>query len=77
MSNVTIEVILDDIRAELERAQKNYPKMNSFHEGYAIILEELDEVWDEIKMKNHNVQEIRKEMTQVASMCVRFLHDLC
>ena len=77
MSNVTIEVILDDIRAELERAQKNYPKMNSFHEGYAIILEELDEVWDEIKMKNHNVQEIYRELIQVGAMCVRCAYDNC
>ena len=64
---------------ELEWAITNYPKMTSFHEGYAIILEELEELWDEIKKKpsERSEEHIRKEAVQVAAMAERFLVDLC
>ena len=77
MTNEAIESILDDIRTELESARENYPAMHSYHEGIAIIKEEFDEVWDEIKMKNPNVQYIREEVIQLASSSARFAYDLC
>ena len=36
--------ILDDVAAELNRALK-WPPFNSAHEGYAILAEEVDELW--------------------------------
>lgn len=50
--------------------------MNTPHEGYAVILEELDELWVEIKKKKPDTQEMRKEAIQVAAMAVRFIEDL-
>jgi len=51
--------------------------MKSNHEGYAVILEELDELWDEIKKQHPNNELIRKEAIQVAAMAVRFILDRC
>jgi len=35
---------------ELAKAEKKFPGFNSAHEGYAVLLEEVDELWDEIKI---------------------------
>lgn len=48
------------------------------HEGYAVILEELDELWEEVK-KNQKVYDLaaqKKEVIQCAAMCVRFAAEL-
>ncbi len=62
---------------ELERAEAEFPAFNSCHEGKAVIQEELDELWDEIKKKNKNMAQIEKEAIQVAAMGIRFLMNLC
>lgn len=38
-----------EIADALTKARTKHPPMRSPHEGYAIILEELDELWDEIR----------------------------
>ena len=48
-------------------------RFNSDHEGYAVIKEELEEVWEEIKKDNHHLA--REEMTQVAAMAVKFIYS--
>jgi len=63
-----------EVLAELDRATAKFGPFNSAHEGYAVILEELDELWDEIK-KNDAVN-VRKEAVQVAAMALRFLMDI-
>jgi hypothetical protein len=69
-----INLILQEISNELERATRAYGPFNSPHEGYAVILEELDEMWDEIKANNFNRS--KEEVIQVAAMCVRYLMDI-
>ncbi len=40
------------VEAELATARKKHPtRFNSLHEGYAILLEEVDEVWDHVRAK--------------------------
>jgi hypothetical protein len=60
---------------ECKCATKKFGSFNSSHEGYAVILEELDELWDEIKDKKSNAQKYRKEATQVGAMAMRFILD--
>ena len=60
------------VKKELARARTKFPPYNSPHEGYAVIKEELDEAWDDIKA-NRNAS---KEATQVAATAIRFLIDL-
>jgi hypothetical protein len=68
-----IQEIMDCVFRELSRATKLHGPFNSTHEGYAIILEELDEAWDDIKA--NRVKESKQEMTQVAAMCIRYIMD--
>ncbi len=71
--------IIDEVRAELDRATSQYGPMNSAHEGYAIILEELDELWDHVKHRPDRrvLSEMRAEAVQVAAMAIRFALDCC
>ena len=41
-----LNLILDAVRREYARAKSSYPAYHSGHEGYAVIREELDELWD-------------------------------
>ena len=61
--------------AEIERARRKHTPLNSRHEGYAVILEELDELWDEIKADNNHLA--TREAVQVAAMGLAFLVELC
>ena len=69
---------LKEVIAELDNAFKNYPAMRSEHEGYAIILEELDELWDEVKPKpsKRSKKRMREEAKQISAMALRFMVDL-
>jgi hypothetical protein len=72
-TNEETQPVLIAILEELRNAERRFPDFNSPHEGYAIILEELDEAWHEIK---HGTPErAREEMIQVAAMAIRFLKD--
>ena len=76
--SVKARLVLDEVELELRHALALHPGMRSHHEGYAIILEELDELWDEIKRKPlyRNEDALRKEALQVAAMSIRFVLDL-
>lgn len=66
-----------DALEEVDRAKKKFPAdFNSVHEGYAVILEETDELWDECKQKTIDVNKMRKEAVQCAAMCLRFIAEL-
>lgn len=66
-----------DVLAELYSAGIKHPTpMHSRHEGYAVIMEELDELWDEIKFQKPDPVKVRKEAVQVAAMALRFLAEI-
>lgn len=70
--------IYQRIGRELEFAESNFAPFNSYHEGYAVLLEEVDELWTAIKSKvNTRDNDVRGEAIQVATMAVRFLRDVC
>jgi len=62
------------VREELLIATQKFGKFNSTHEGYGVILEELDELWDKIKKNNYPYEH---EAKQVAAMAIRFMIDCC
>ncbi len=73
-----IEDVVSSVLEEYERATKMFGTFNGAHEGYAVLLEELDELWDEVKGKHPDRQSRMKlEAVQVATMAVRFLTDVC
>ena len=74
------EQLLEEIGLEFDLATKHHPPIASLHEGYAIILEELDElkaeVWKNPKKHPDRQALARKEAIQVAAMALRLLHDV-
>lgn len=75
-SRMTCDV-LEAVAAEYQAAAKKHYDFHSAHEGYAAILEELDELWDEVKRRDKDISAMRKEAIQVAAMAVRFILDVC
>jgi NTP pyrophosphatase (non-canonical NTP hydrolase) len=64
---------------ELTQARENWPPFNSAHEGYAVLAEELDELWQHIKtnQQRRDLRAMRKEAIQVAAMALRFAIEVC
>ena len=75
MSVHKIDTVIIDVQEEVERAGRLHPPMNSIHEGYAVMLEEVDEFWDEAKRKTPDREHLRHELVQVAAMAVRIIID--
>ena len=84
--------VLQEVGEELAKARATHAPMNGHHEGYAVILEELDELWEVCKRNTHKQSELeanqellraekrkamRKEAVQVAAMAIRFIEDVC
>ena len=69
---------VERVLEELNDARQKYPEFNSAHEGYAVLKEEVDELWDEIKKKprERDWDLIRDEATQVAAMAIRLIEDI-
>lgn len=63
-----------DVYREFLSATEKFGSFNSTHEGYAVILEELDEMWDAIKA--NDIMHALEEAKQVAAMALRFMYDL-
>lgn len=74
-----VDEILCSVETELRYAITRYPLFNSAHEGYAILLEEVDELWDEVKKRPDVVDKdkMRAEAIQVAAMALRFVLEVC
>lgn len=78
-SYVDVDLVLEAVRAEVMAARAKFGPFVNAHEGYAVLLEEVDELWEEVK-KNQKARDpglLEKEARQVAAMAVRFLTDVC
>lgn len=71
-----IDEVLAEVRKEVLAAALKHAPMNSPHEGYGVLLEEVDELWDEIKADRGRDRSARVEAKQVAAMGVRYILDL-
>ena len=67
------------VEKEVTRAMSMYPPHNSAHEAYAVLLEDFDELWDEVKksLKKRDPEAMETESVHVAAMAVRFIIDVC
>jgi hypothetical protein len=65
---------MSQVKAELKKAQEKFPQLNSPHEGFAVIREKLDELWDAVK--SDNAEDAVNDAIQVAAMGARFVVDL-
>jgi NTP pyrophosphatase (non-canonical NTP hydrolase) len=62
---------------EYLRSCEKFPHFNSPHEGYAVLLEEVDELWDLVKSKNPSKERMREEAVQIGAMAIKFIISCC
>lgn len=69
----------DAALSEAKQGRDKWGVMNSAHEAYAVMLEEVDELWDHVKTKQsrRNLIEMRDEAISVAAMALRFAAEVC
>ena len=76
---VAVSIALDDIVTFYIKARQKHAPMRGPHEGYAILLEEVDELWAEVKRWQPdapNRDAMRKEALHVAAMALAFLSEV-
>lgn len=85
MFDEKLRMLGGEVLAELDRACELHKGQNSLHEGYAVLLEEVEEFWDLVKMNRHKMSpdelrahmaKVRSELIQVSAMAMRTIHDV-
>ena len=73
-----LEHAIDAVITEYGQVCAENAPFNSAHEGYAVLLEEMDELKAEVWKKRHirDINRMRKEAVQVAAMALCFLTDV-
>jgi vacuolar-type H+-ATPase catalytic subunit A/Vma1 len=70
--------ILDEVYKEVRVAQRKHSPFNSSHESYAVIKEELEEYWEEVKKKSgdRDRENMRKELLQIAASAIKAIESM-
>lgn len=71
---VDIALALMAVGMECELSREAHGRFHSAHEGYAILKEEVDELWEAVRQDD--LEHAAFEAVQVAAMAVRFICDL-
>jgi hypothetical protein len=68
----------DLVVAEIQALRGKDKWIRSWHEGYGLIAEEVDEFWDEVKKKARlrDLDNALKELVQISALCQRVAEDL-
>jgi hypothetical protein len=62
-----------EVLTEYHLARERFGPFNSAHEGYAVLLEEVQELWDTVRLKGFTIKERRDEARQVAAIAIAFM----
>lgn len=85
MNTTIVDSLCQEVSEEVKRAMSLHAGMASRHEAHSVILEELEEFWDEVKLNPRKMTpeqqeawklKMREELIQTAAMCVRTIADL-
>lgn len=76
MTTEDVRAVLNMVESEVFRARRKHEGMKTPHEGYAVILEELDELWELVKADNAVGQAARSEALQIAAMAVCYILEV-
>jgi hypothetical protein len=70
--------LAEEIDDELVRARRHGAVFASLHEAYAVILEELDEIWEIVreKRRDRDGDKLRRELVQLAAMAIKAIHSM-
>ena len=79
--NKAITEVADELtmlKAKVDDPNHPFADLHSPHHGYALLLEEMDELWEEIRKKNQfrDLEAMREEAMQIAALAIRFMVDL-
>lgn len=75
--NRQIVLLAEQIAQETIRAEGLHREYASPHEGYAVIMEELDELWEHVRADTGRSHEARKEAIQIAATALRYALCVC
>lgn len=82
MISLNPEMAACDVMEEYHKARKTHPPGHSLHEAYAVLLEEVDELWEIVKERRHDYNSdlgldqrarVRKEAMQIAAMALAIM----
>lgn len=76
--------MIEQIEAEANAAKEKYGAFNSTHEGYAVLKEEVDELWEVIKQnteRRYGTPEVKAaklipELIQISAVALRMATEL-
>ena len=70
--------VIVEILKEVERSRMHGEKFASAHEAHSVILEEVEEFWEIVKMKKcvRDPEKMRKELVQVTAMAVKAIGSM-
>jgi hypothetical protein len=74
-----LDAIKRAVQCEMIRATQKHAPMHSWHEAHSVIREEFEEFWAEVMKGGSTPRDpvaLRTELTQLAAMCFRAMHDL-
>lgn len=74
---IAAEAILAAIYNEYTLARRKFAPLNSGHEGWAVIKEELDELWEEVRNDMGAGSGARGEAIQIAAMALAYAVEVC
>jgi len=68
----------DLVVEELVKARSKHKPIHSVHEGYSLILEEVDEFWEEVRKKaaKRTAAALLAELVQIAALAQKTAEDL-
>jgi chromosome segregation and condensation protein ScpB len=65
--------IYDLVGNEMVFGEIKYGKYHNSHEHYAVLKEELDEYWDDVKANKSETPQAMYELVQVAAVALRYV----
>lgn len=70
--------IIEEISEELDRSMVHGSEFRSLHEAYAVIFEEVDELWEIAKQKrrDRDPAALRVELIQIATMAIKTIRSM-
>lgn len=74
---IHVDAAVEEVAAEVARAMAKFDSFNSPHEGWAVIKEEMDELWEHVRANTARSGQARTEAIHIAAMAVRYALDLC
>lgn len=73
-----MKTVMEAVADEITNARAHWPTFYNAHEGFAVLLEEVDElkahVWT--NQRKRDLESMRCEAIQVAAMAIRFAEEV-